>query len=737
MGRLVSLQHVATRRNNMEDKEIAYVPKKKEVLDLGSSFTRELSEDRFYRGGWANDWREMRCLQVQASKRYRRYLLEPSVAAAAMPESMVTSRYCHTALNKSQVNKSRCPVTQARWTPEGRWLMTGAQNGEFTLWNGLDFTFNRVIQGHDKAIKSICWSRSSEFMVSGDHEGRIRVWNSAIALMKEVRQENGEVDRAHKESIRGLSFSPTDSKLTSCGDDLRVRIWDFGNQIREERSIESHDVRSIDWHPTRGLLVMGSRDHSCKLWSPKDGKLIRAIPGHKQTVNVVKWHPTCEDMFLSASRDCMVRLHDVRMLRNNDNQDVCVLQWKAHDSEINAAAWHPIAPDLLVTGGHDGSLAYWMVGGNSTSPARQAYVPTAHEGAIWDVDWNPLGHMLATGSNDHTAKFWSRPRPGDMARDVYGGYNKDRGLSEITDMLSNSQSLPLSREDHEREFNRRSQPFVKRQMADSMIPGVGKIGEENASRLAGLLLATPTSDAAMLQSTMQQQLLVQQQQQPGSGDHQQQRRPMLNAVPERAVEDLPRPRYRGTVRRWDEKGFGFIAPFDTTLPTNGIFAHATSILTGMGSHRTSGESEILTVGALVEFGVERAENRKTKDMQIKAVDIIEEQYFSKTLAFDGVEQGGRRSTPAAATTTTAAAAPPQQQHSGNGSSGGGGGYPPSTQQPTQSPAAAPMHFNPEYLAGVRYYLENGQQQLVEANLAQHGLRIQDIYPFLYPAPPPT
>lgn len=30
-----------------------------------------------------------------------------------------------------------------------------------------------------------------------------------------------------------------------------------------------------------------------------------------------------------------------------------------------------------------------------------------------DMAWHPLGHVLATASNDHFVKFWGRPRPGD------------------------------------------------------------------------------------------------------------------------------------------------------------------------------------------------------------------------------------------------------------------------------------------------------------------------------------
>ena len=38
---------------------------------------------------------------------------------------------------------------------------------------------------------------------------------------------------------------------------------------------------------------------------------------------------------------------------------------------------------------------------------------------MWCLVWHPVGHILTTGSNDHTVKFWSRNRPGDSMRDKY------------------------------------------------------------------------------------------------------------------------------------------------------------------------------------------------------------------------------------------------------------------------------------------------------------------------------
>ena len=63
-------------------------------------------------------------------------------------------------------------------------------------------------------------------------------------------------------------------------------------------------------------------------------------------------------------------------------------------------------------------------------------VETAHESIVWCLAWHPVGHILTTGSNDHTVKFWSRyicsfieenrtlvdvfrNRPGDSMRDKY------------------------------------------------------------------------------------------------------------------------------------------------------------------------------------------------------------------------------------------------------------------------------------------------------------------------------
>jgi len=47
----------------------------------------------------------------------------------------------------------------------------------------------------------------------------------------------------------------------------------------------------------------------------------------------------------------------------------------------------------------------------------QAEARGAHEGPVWSLAFHPVGHILCSGSNDCSAKFWCRNRPGEIPRD--------------------------------------------------------------------------------------------------------------------------------------------------------------------------------------------------------------------------------------------------------------------------------------------------------------------------------
>ena len=58
---------------------------------------------------------------------------------------------------------------------------------------------------------------------------------------------------------------------------------------------------------------------------------------------------------------------------------------------------------------------FWSVGSDKETGA----IEMAHESIVWSLAWHPIGHILCSGSNDHTCKYWTRNRPGDIMRDKY------------------------------------------------------------------------------------------------------------------------------------------------------------------------------------------------------------------------------------------------------------------------------------------------------------------------------
>jgi polyadenylation factor subunit 2 len=196
--------------------------------------------------------------------------------------------------------------------------------------------------------------------------------------------------------------------LATCSDDGTVRVFDF-LRSSEEFILRGHgaDVKCVDWHPRKNLLVSGSKDNQqpVKLWDPKSGQSVSTIHAHKAAVTSVRWNQN-GNWLLTASRDHLIKLYDIRTMKEME-----VL--KGHKLDVNTVSWHPIHEKLFASGGSDGAILFWLVGNKRDIGGMES----PHDSFVWSLAWHPLGHMLCSGSNDHTCKFWCRNRPGDEMKD--------------------------------------------------------------------------------------------------------------------------------------------------------------------------------------------------------------------------------------------------------------------------------------------------------------------------------
>lgn len=81
----------------------------------------------------------------------------------------------------------------------------------------------------------------------------------------------------------------------------------------------------------------------------------------------------------------------------------CSGQPKAERNLLLAVSAPSFAADLLLTVAFRADDKDGVI-----TRAMQAELPLAHDAPIWNMQWHPVGHVLATVGGDFNIKFWGR-----------------------------------------------------------------------------------------------------------------------------------------------------------------------------------------------------------------------------------------------------------------------------------------------------------------------------------------
>jgi Prp8 binding protein len=206
--------------------------------------------------------------------------------------------------------------------------------------------------GHEEIINCLDISkRGQELLVSGSDDGCIGIWDprqkdaleyletelpiTAVALSEAGNEiYSGGIDNTihvwdlrkkavvysmagHTDTITSLEISPDSQTLLSNSHDSTVRTWDIRPFAPTNRLVRTFDGAPVgleknliraSWDPKGGKIAAGSGDRSVVVWDANSGKLLYKLPGHKGTVNDVRFSPNDEPIseFLLSSRNCLI-----------------------------------------------------------------------------------------------------------------------------------------------------------------------------------------------------------------------------------------------------------------------------------------------------------------------------------------------------------------------------------------------------------------------------------------------
>ncbi|MDF5728571.1 MAG: WD40 repeat domain-containing protein, partial [Rhizonema sp. PD38] len=173
-----------------------------------------------------------------------------------------------------------------------------------------------------------------------------------ISQLSQAIQNVTEINRiqGHEKNITALSFSDDSTMLATASDDHTAKVWSIPDG-RLVKSLQGHakGLTSVSFSPDGKILATASQDGTAKIWSISNGREIQTLKGHKKSITFVTFSPDGQ-LLATASEDKTVKIW------NLEGKLIKTLSINREKDEIVS-----FSPDnkMVATGGRYDTVQFW------------------------------------------------------------------------------------------------------------------------------------------------------------------------------------------------------------------------------------------------------------------------------------------------------------------------------------------------------------------------------------------
>ncbi|KAK0429592.1 WD40 repeat-like protein [Armillaria borealis] len=214
-------------------------------------------------------------------------------------------------------------VTSIQFHSEGKWLVTGSEDGTIKIWDlrnpHLHRTYDNTAPVNDVCVypnqgeliscdqagsikqwdlsenicstpagdipmRSVTLASDGSCLVAGNNKGQCYVWklNEEASSLPHFRAVT--TFHAHNKYLTRCLLSLDTKCLATCSADTTIKIWSICHnfEFRQEKILTGHQrwVWDCAFSADSAYLVTASSDHSARLWEMASGETVRQYNGH-------------------------------------------------------------------------------------------------------------------------------------------------------------------------------------------------------------------------------------------------------------------------------------------------------------------------------------------------------------------------------------------------------------------------------------------------------------------------
>lgn len=269
-----------------------------------------------------------------------------------------------------------------------------------------------TLRGHSSEVFVCAWNPRTSVLATGSGDSTARIWPipanfpapssaSAAAAAQPLilshgsdRSKSPSASKPRSNDVTTVDWNPSGTLLATGTYDGVAKIWTETGELKHSLERHSDPLFSLKWNKKGNLILIGSVDKTTTVWNGLTGELVRQFTSHEAPCLDVDWKD--EYNFASCSTDKLIYMHNI-------DSPLPIRVYRGHEDEINCIKFDP-SGTLLASCSDDYTARIW-----STKSNKMLFNLTEHTREVYTMQWCPSANrrlVLATASFDAMVKMW-------------------------------------------------------------------------------------------------------------------------------------------------------------------------------------------------------------------------------------------------------------------------------------------------------------------------------------------